>query len=58
MASVDEMRRESRLMHQVEPNLSRLNTRQFEYLQNSLRKSLQYNSTNVEENEAVGEQDA
>ena len=40
MASVTELRNESREMHLAEPDLGRLNIRQYEYLNNSLRKSL------------------
>ena len=40
MASVTELRNESREVHRAEPDFGRLNSKQYEYLQNSLRKSL------------------
>ena len=40
MASVTELRNESRENNIADPELGRLNSRQYEYLQNSLRESL------------------
>lgn len=42
MASVTEMRRQNREVHENDPSLGKLGTRQYEYLQNSLRKSLKH----------------